>query len=90
MLAIMALLGVKTQVSNSLLKENVFAFTTNGGDNNDGLFEYERYLFQQGDKKPDCYYSYYVTYFGGPNPIYECASKGWVKGGSQGTCYELW
>ena len=37
MLAVIAFLGVKTQFSNSMLKENVFAFTNNGGDNNESF-----------------------------------------------------
>ena len=88
MLAIMAFLGAKTQVSNSLLKDNVLAFSTNDGDNNYGLSEYERYVYLSGDEKPNCVLTYYVANLGGHGPVWECASKGWGKGGSQGTCYE--
>lgn len=84
----MAFLGVKTQVSNSLLKENVFAFTTNGGDNNYGLQEGQAWFYQPGDEKPNEYINVYAHYYGGSQITYECGSKGAAKSGVSGSCWE--
>ena len=90
MLAVIAFLGVKTQFSNSMLKENVFAFTNNGGDNNDYPYPTERYVYPRGDVKPNNYISFYVVNFGGPGPVNECDSIGWGKPSPATTCLELW